>query len=182
MRAEESRGVERPGPDAIGAIVKRYRKRDQQYTYGLRIRAYGERYWVPLGTEREGWDDVRAADRRDEIAALIRRGVWRPPNAFELDPREQDPGLHEFASDWLARYRRTVRPRTAESAEYLLRRHLLPYLHPYRLARSTTRCCRATSPRSSSRTRRSPTRAPRGSPYATGTGARGARSARGRST
>lgn len=134
MRAEESKGVERPGPDAIGAIVKRYRKRDQQYTYGLRIRAYGERYWVPLGTEREGWNDVRAADRRDEIAALIRRGVWRPPNAFELDPREQDPGLHEFASDWLARYRRTVRPRTAESAEYLLRRHLLPYLHPYRLS------------------------------------------------
>ena len=139
MRAEESKGVERPGPDAIGAIVKRYRKRDQQYTYGLRIRAYGERYWVPLGTEREGWNDVRAADRRDEIAALIRRGVWRPPNAFELDPREQDPGLHEFASDWLARYRRTVRPRTAESAEYLLRRHLLPYLHPYRLERDRLR-------------------------------------------
>ena len=60
--------------------------------------------------------------------------MWRPPNAVELDPREQDPGLHEFASDWLPRYRRTVRPRTGESAEYLLRRHLLPYLHPYRLS------------------------------------------------
>ena len=99
---------ERRGPEAVGSIVKRYRKRDGQYTYGLRIRAYGERYWVPLGTEREGWNDVRAADRRDEITALIRRGAWRPPNTFELDPREKNPGFHEFASDWLKRYRRTV--------------------------------------------------------------------------
>src|SRR5579884_481473 len=133
-KGKERKGVDRPGPDAAGTIVKRYRKRDQQYVFGLRVRAYGERHWVPLGTEREGWNDVRAADRRDEIVALIRRGVWRPPNGFELDPREQDPGLHEFASDWLSRYRRTVRPRTSESAEYLLRRHLLPYLHPYRLS------------------------------------------------
>jgi integrase len=132
--ARESKGGDRPGPDAIGTIVKRYRKRDKQYVFGLRVRAYGERHWVPLGTEREGWNDVRAADRRDEIVAMIRRGVWRPPNAFELDPREKDPGLHEFASDWLNRYRRTVRSRSAESAEYLLRRHLLPFLHEYRLS------------------------------------------------
>lgn len=132
--ANESKGVDRPGPDAVGTIVKRYRKRDKQHVFGLRVRAYGERHWVPLGTEREGWNDVRAADRRDEIVALIRRGVWRPPNAFELDPREKDPELHEFASDWLNRYRRTVRPRSAESAEYLLRRHLLPSLHQYRLS------------------------------------------------
>ncbi len=98
----------RRGPQAVGSIVKRYRERDRQYTYGLRIRAYGERYWVPLGTEREGWNDVRAADRRDEIAALISRGAWRPPNAFELDPREKNPGCHEFAGDWLKRYRRIV--------------------------------------------------------------------------
>ncbi len=45
---------DRRGPEAVGSIVKRYRKRDRQYAYGLRIRAYGERYWVALGTEREG--------------------------------------------------------------------------------------------------------------------------------
>jgi integrase len=76
---------------------------------------------------------VRAADRRDEIAGLIRRGVWRPPNTFELDPREKNPGLHEFASDWLKRYRRTVDASTADTAEYLLSHHLLPFLHTYRL-------------------------------------------------
>ena len=124
---------ERRGPAAIGSIVKRYRKRDGQYTYGLRIRAYGERHWVALGTEREGWNDVRAADRRDEITALIRRGVWRPPNTFELDPREKNPGFHEFASDWLKRYRRTVDASTADTAEYMLSHHLLPFLHTYRL-------------------------------------------------
>ena len=99
----------------------------------MRIRAYGERHWIPLGTEREGWNDVRAADRRDEIAALIRRGAWRPPNTFELDPREKNPGFHEFSSDWLKRYRRTVDASTANKVEYLLSHHLLPFLHTYRL-------------------------------------------------
>lgn len=89
MTAQNRRALaDRRGPEAGGSIVKRYRKRDRQYTYGLRIRAYGGRHWVPLGTEREGWNDVRAADRRDEIADLVRRGAWRPPNTFELDPRE----------------------------------------------------------------------------------------------
>jgi integrase len=129
-----SAASDRPGPAAVGSIVKRYRKRDRQHVYGLRVRAYGERYWVPLGTEREGWNDVRAADRRDEIAALVRRGAWRPPNSFELDPREKDPGFHEFSTDWLKRYRRRVKPRTSELAEYLLSRHVLPFLHSYRLA------------------------------------------------
>ena len=129
-----SSSMERPGPEPVGSIVKRYRKRDRQFTYGLRIRAYGERYWIPLGTEREGWNDVRAADRRDEIAALVRRGAWRPPNNFELDPRERNPGFHEFSSDWLKRYRRIVKPRTAHLAEYLLSHHILPFLHEYRLA------------------------------------------------
>jgi integrase len=124
---------DRRGPEAVGSIVKRYRKRDRQFAYGLRIRAYGERYWVALGTEREGWNDVRAADRRDEIAALVRRGAWRPPDTFELDPRERNPGFHEFASDWLKRYRRIVRPRTADLAGYLLSCHILPFLHEYRL-------------------------------------------------
>jgi integrase len=115
------------------AIVKRYRKRDDQYTYGLRVRANGERYWIPLGSEREGWNDRRAADRRDEIAKLIERGVWRPPGGFQLDPREKNPTFHEFASDWLKRYRRTVAASTADTAEYMLSHHLLPFLHTYRL-------------------------------------------------
>ena len=126
--------VNRRGPEVTGSIVKRYRKRDGQYTYALRMRADGEKHWVPLGTEREGWNDVRAADRRDEIAALIRRGTWRPPDTFELDPREKDPGFHEFASDWRKRFRRTVDASTADTAEYMLSHHLLPFLHTYHLS------------------------------------------------
>lgn len=122
-----------PGPEITGAVVKRYRKRDRQHVYGLQMRAYGERYWIPLGTEREGWNDVRASDRRDEIASLIKRGAWRPPNTFALDPRDRNPGFHEFATDWLKRYRRTVGQATAETAEYMLSNHLLPYLHEYRI-------------------------------------------------
>jgi integrase len=134
MAHKRSKRVDRPGPEAIGSVIKRYRKRDRQYTYGLRIRAYGERYWVPLGTEREGWNDLRAAERRDVIAGLVRRGAWRPPDISVLDPRERNPGFHEFSSDWVKRYRLTVKPRTAALAEYLLSRHVLPFLRDYRLA------------------------------------------------
>ena len=125
--------ADKPGPDALGTIVKRYRKRDGQYAYGLKIRAYGERHWVPLGTEREGWNDLRAADRRDEIVQMVRRGVWRPTNPFELDPREKNPGFHEFASDWLKRYRRTVSDGTAAKVRTLLSRHILPFFRTYRI-------------------------------------------------
>ena len=131
--ARSASDQDRRGPEAVGSIVKRYRKRDHQFSYGLLIRAYGERFWVPLGTERDGWNDVRAADWRDEVAALVRRGAWRAPDTFELDPRERNPGFHEFATDWLKRYRRIVKPRTAELAEYLLSRHVLPFVHEYRL-------------------------------------------------
>ena len=31
----------RRGPEAIGAVVKRYRKRDRQYTYALRCASTG---------------------------------------------------------------------------------------------------------------------------------------------
>lgn len=123
-----------PGPDSVGQIVKRYRKRDRQFTYGLRIRFHGERVWVPLGTEREGWNEVRATDARDEIASLIRRGTWRPPMGHAVDPGEKDPGFHEFATDWFTRYRQTVKRRTAEIAQNMLGRHALPFLHPYRLS------------------------------------------------
>lgn len=34
----------RSGPEATGAVIKRYRKRDRQHVYGLRLRVNGERY------------------------------------------------------------------------------------------------------------------------------------------
>ena len=43
MTTKNPKMVDKPGPEAVGAIVKRYRKRDRQHTYGLRVRAYGER-------------------------------------------------------------------------------------------------------------------------------------------
>jgi Phage integrase, N-terminal SAM-like domain len=173
----------RPGPEAIGSIVKRYRRRDRQYAYGQRIRAYGERHWIPLGTEREGWNDVRVVDRRDEIAALINRGAWRPPNTFELDPRERNPGFHEFASDWFKRYRRTVDESTAEKTQYMLSHHLLPFLRSYRLdERSTTPCWRRIARTSWSETRRSRPRGKPASRFGTARVSGAGRSGRARST
>jgi hypothetical protein len=133
MPARKGNRIETPGPSSTGTVVKRWRKRDGQWIYGLRVRAYGERFWVALGTEREGWNERRAADRRDEIAALIRRGAWTPPDAFELDPRKKNLGFHEFATDWLTRLRRGKRETTAAKVEYLLTHQALPFLRNYRL-------------------------------------------------
>jgi integrase len=60
-------------------------------------------------------------------------GSGRPPDTFELDPRERNPGFHEFATDWLTRFKRGKSQRTAEVAEYLLTHHALPFLKDYRL-------------------------------------------------
>jgi hypothetical protein len=43
MTAKKLERIDRPGPEAVRSIVKRYRKRDRQYVYGLRIRAEGKR-------------------------------------------------------------------------------------------------------------------------------------------
>ena len=57
-----------------------------------------------------------------------------PPDTFELDPREKNPGFHEFATDWLTRFRRgKSRAHRSEVAEYLLTHHALPFLKDYRL-------------------------------------------------
>jgi hypothetical protein len=84
---------DRRGPEAIGSIVKRYRKRDRQYTYSLRVRAYGERYWVPLGTEREG------SERRPSPGPPARdrcphrpRGL-APAEHLRARPAREEPGL-----------------------------------------------------------------------------------------
>ncbi len=73
---------------------------------------HGWRYWVPLGTEWEGWNDVRAGDRRDEIAAAgTARGLAttehlraRSPGAESgpsqvLDRRAQALPTHRQAPD-----------------------------------------------------------------------------------
>ena len=47
--------------------------------YALRFRAYGERQYVTLGYEHEGWDWDKAEEELQNILADVRRGLWVPP-------------------------------------------------------------------------------------------------------
>jgi integrase len=47
--------------------------------YALRFRAYGERQYLTLGLETEGWDRRRAEEELANVMADVRRGIWTPP-------------------------------------------------------------------------------------------------------
>jgi integrase len=47
--------------------------------YALRFRAYGERQYLTLGLETEGWTRARAEEELANVMADVRRGLWVPP-------------------------------------------------------------------------------------------------------
>jgi integrase len=60
-----------------GVVLVRERKLGR--VYALRFRAYGERQYVTLGYEHEGWDWDKAEEELQNILADVRRGLWVPP-------------------------------------------------------------------------------------------------------
>jgi integrase len=47
--------------------------------YALRFSAYGEREYLTLGFERDGWTYQRAEEELENILADVRRGIWVSP-------------------------------------------------------------------------------------------------------
>lgn len=45
----------------------------------MRIRAFGRRPYITLGSEHDGWTDDSAREERDRIVSAVRSGVWTPP-------------------------------------------------------------------------------------------------------
>ena len=106
--------------------------------YALRFRAYGERQYVTLGMQADGWTRKRAETELANILADIRRGTWIPPDRnkrtrAETDDGPTEPTFHEFASAWHADREGEVAPRTHEYEAWALRDHLLPYFANWRL-------------------------------------------------
>ena len=60
-----------------GQVVERHWKSGRGYA--LRFRAYGERQYLTLGLEAEGWDRKRAEEELANVMADVRRGLWTPP-------------------------------------------------------------------------------------------------------
>jgi len=70
-------------------------------TFALRFTAHGERQWVTLGSEADGWTQTRAERELANVLADVRRGIWHPPAPVQA-PAEA-PTFHEFASEWFER-------------------------------------------------------------------------------
>jgi integrase len=117
---------------STGAVVERHNQRGT--TYALRFTAYGERRYVTLGTDRDGWTRRRAEEELANVLADVRRGRWQPEEEPEpAAEAEEVPTFHVFASEWLAgRQAAGLRPRTLEYLEWALSFHLLRHFkaHP----------------------------------------------------
>ena len=79
-------GAPGPGGDRVarrseGQVLERRWKSGRGYA--LRFRAYGERQYLTLGLETEGWTRKRAEEELANVMADVRRGLWVPPTRAE---------------------------------------------------------------------------------------------------
>jgi integrase len=106
-------------------------------TFALRFRASGERHYLTLGSEAEGWTRRKAALELQSVLADVRRGIWKPPEREPIGAPTVSPTFHEFASDWLEARRHEFAPRTVEDYELALTHHLLPLFAKHTLSEIT---------------------------------------------
>jgi len=119
--------------------IRRQRRADGLTTFSLRVRAYGRRFTVRLGTELDGWTEARAELELANVNAQIRAGIWEPPRR-RASGEQPEPTFHEYASLWR---RRLVNEGIAENTRkdllWQLSNHLLPFFGSYSLSEITVR-------------------------------------------
>lgn len=121
---------------STGQIVTRKTKRGT--VYALRFYAAGERQYVTLGTDEEGWTRRRAEDELASTMAAVRAGSWQPPvPAPAVERPRAEPTFHEFASEWFERHRREWRENTIRDYRWALSYHLLPFFAEHKLSAIT---------------------------------------------
>src|SRR5512144_2063423 len=74
-------------------------------TFRLKLRPYGKRYTISLGTNHEGWSLERARVELEQIMRQIERGTWEPPTRREDSASDLDHGetLRVTAYRWWQR-------------------------------------------------------------------------------
>jgi integrase len=116
--------------------------------YALRFHAYGERRYVTLGTESEGWDDGRAAEELENVLADVRRGLWvppgrglakrvgEPPRGGQDRERESSGGEATFGefAPWALEVRRVRHGAEHQRKLIWSLRHLMPFFAEWPLA------------------------------------------------
>lgn len=124
--------VERRPRASTGGVLER--KTSAGTVYAMRFRAEVElgdtrcrkRFYVTLGSDREGWTRSRAERELDDTLTLVRKGLWSPPGpapAVELSSPE--PTLSCFAEMYASTRAGVTResgnsprkPSTCESAQ-----------------------------------------------------------------
>jgi integrase len=77
-----------------GSVLVRERKSGP--IYALRFRVYGERQYMTLGFEREGWDLAKAEVELQNVLADVRRGLWTPPKKCRARERAESGEAQPF--------------------------------------------------------------------------------------
>jgi integrase len=101
--------------------------------FALRFSAYGQRQYVTLGSDAEGWTRKQAEDELERTLAQVKLGLWQPPRPEPAAKVEaEEPSFHVLASEWVERRRHEVDERTVEHWTWALSGHLLPHFAEYR--------------------------------------------------
>jgi integrase len=85
-------------PANRGEVTEHLWKDGTTMSYGVRVRAYGKRYRLPLGDSRQGWNHMRAEIELERIEQQIQRGTWVPPEAkttARRSRRDERPDGHQ---------------------------------------------------------------------------------------
>lgn len=119
-----------------GQVLERVWKRGRGYA--LRFIAYGERQYVTLGFERDGWNREAAEEALADILAEVRLGIWVPPRkrksaASENAGADGAPLFGPFARQ-LAASREGQVSEAHHRYELWTLSHLLPYFGDWFLA------------------------------------------------
>jgi len=106
-------------------------------SFALRFWAYGERRYVTLGSERDGWDQRSAEEELENVLVDVRRGVWVPPSRKKKGRRDERdagavPRFGPFARDLVNSRRGQVAEGTTQHEEWALS-HLLPFFGEWAL-------------------------------------------------
>jgi integrase len=118
-----------------GQVLERHWKSGRGYA--LRFCAYGERQYLTLGLETEGWDRRRAEEELANVMADVRRGIWAPPTRRARRggaPEEADavPTFGSFARSLMAARKGEMSEANRAYKENALA-HILPYFGDWAL-------------------------------------------------
>ena len=115
------------------AQLRERRLSDGSIVYSAKITvAAGDRRNIVLGYSREGMTRAQALEDLERRKAAITLGQWQDPTS--KDPASAEITFHVYASEWLTRKRRELRPNTIKDYEWRLVSHLLPFFARHRLA------------------------------------------------